>query len=49
MDNSNNCSPREDDCGDAEEEEREQATDEKSSTSSQLGMERSSGTTNPPR
>lgn len=46
MDDSNNCSPR--DCGNAEEEEREQATDEKSSTSSQLGIEGSSGT-NPPR
>jgi hypothetical protein len=49
MDNSNNCSLREDKCCDAEEKEREQATDEKSSSSSQLGVERSSGTTNPPR
>lgn len=49
MDDSNNCSPRGDDCGDAEEEEREQATDEKSSTSSQPGIERSSSGTNPPR
>lgn len=42
-DNSN--SPRGDDCGDGEEEEdREQATDEKSSTSSQFSIEGSSCT-----